>query len=30
MIVKYIERMADHSDNVAEWIGYRDTNKITL
>jgi phosphate transport system protein len=30
MIVKYIERMADHSSNIAEWIGYRDTSKITL
>ena len=28
LIVKYIERMADHANNIAEWVIYRDQNKL--
>lgn len=28
LIVKYIERMADHANNIAEWIIYREKNEI--
>ncbi len=30
LVVKYIERMADHANNIAEWLIYRDTNEIRL
>lgn len=28
LIVKYVERMADHANNIAEWVIYRDQNKL--
>ena len=28
LVIKYIERMADHANNIAEWLIYRDTNEI--
>lgn len=30
LVVKYIERMADHANNIAEWLIYRDTNEIRI
>lgn len=30
MVVKYIERMADHANNIAEWIVYREKNEINI
>ncbi|ERT60556.1 phosphate signaling complex protein PhoU [Megasphaera vaginalis (ex Srinivasan et al. 2021)] len=27
-IIKYIERMADHANNIAEWVIYRERNEI--
>lgn len=30
MIIKYIERMADHSTNIAEWIKFIVTGKLTI
>ena len=30
LVVKYVERMADHANNIAEWLIYRDTNEIRL
>lgn len=30
MIAKYIERMADHATNIAEWIKYTVTGVITI
>ncbi len=30
LIVKYIERMADHANNIANWIIYREKNEITI
>lgn len=30
MIIKYIERMADHSTNIAEWIKFVVTGKLTI
>ncbi|MCH4166198.1 MAG: phosphate signaling complex protein PhoU [Megasphaera sp.] len=30
LIVKYIERMADHANNIAEWIIYREKNEIHI
>jgi phosphate transport system protein len=30
LIVKYIERMADHSVNIANWVLYRVRNQIVL
>lgn len=28
LIVKYIERMADHASNIADWVMYREENKL--
>ena len=28
LIVKYIERMADHANNIAEWVIYREKNQL--
>lgn len=30
LVIKYIERMADHANNIAEWLIYRDTNEIRI
>ncbi|MCH4179367.1 MAG: phosphate signaling complex protein PhoU [Megasphaera sp.] len=30
LLVKYIERMADHANNIAEWIIYREKNEIHI
>ena len=30
LVVKYIERMADHANNIAEWLIYRDTNELRI
>lgn len=30
LVVKYIERMADHANNIAEWIIYREKNEINI
>lgn len=30
LIVKYIERMADHANNIAEWVIYRDKNELNI
>lgn len=30
LIVKYIERMADHANNIAQWIIYRERNEINI
>ncbi|WP_301859974.1 phosphate signaling complex protein PhoU [uncultured Megasphaera sp.] len=30
LIVKYVERMADHANNIAEWIIYREKNEINI
>ncbi|MDF2586462.1 MAG: phoU [Anaerocolumna sp.] len=30
MIIKYLERMADHATNIAEWITYIITGKLAL
>jgi phosphate transport system protein len=30
LIIKYIERMADHASNIADWIHYRNYNTIKL
>lgn len=30
LIVKYIERMADHANNIANWVIYREKNEINI
>ena len=30
MIIKYLERMADHSTNIAEWIKFIVTGVLTI
>ena len=30
MIIKYVERMADHSTNVAKWIGFIVTGDLDI
>ena len=30
LIVKYVERMADHASNIADCIIYRDTSRIIV